>query len=139
MDKKDRPQNKNLKRGNPATQFAKKGSKSGRDAVEAQKKAIIKRKENLDFKQKCKMWMETDVTKDKNGKPMTGSDLMIAVAGKEIMNGSAKFWELMRDTAGFKPVDKVVMAEVDPEVMNEVNKLVEEAENEERENGSEKI
>ena len=82
------------------------------------------RKEKADFKKKCQIWMETEVTKDKMGNPVTGADLMIAVAGKEIKNGSAKFWELMRDTAGYKPVDKVMMAEVDPSVIAEVEKAV---------------
>ena len=82
------------------------------------------RKEKADFKRKCQMWMETEVARDKNGKAMTGADLMIAVAGKEIKNGSSKFWELMRDTAGFKPIDKVVMAEVDQEVIDAVEAMV---------------
>ena len=95
--------------------------KNARKAGVASGKA---RKEKADFKKKCQIWMETEVTKDKMGNPVTGADLMIAVAGKEIKNGSAKFWELMRDTAGYKPVDKVMMAEVDPAVIEEVEKAV---------------
>lgn len=83
------------------------------------------RREKADFKRKCQIWMETEVAKDKNGNPMTGADLMIAVAGKEIKNGSSKFWELIRDTAGFKPVDKVVVAEVEQTVIDEVEAMVE--------------
>ena len=82
------------------------------------------RKEKADFKKKCAAWMESEVAKDKNGNPLTGADLMIAVAGKEIKNGSSKFWELMRDTAGFKPVDKVIVAEVEQEVIDEVEAAV---------------
>ena len=82
------------------------------------------RKEKADFKKRCQIWMETEVTRDKEGNPVTGADLMIAVAGKEIKNGSAKFWELMRDTAGFKPVDKVMVSEVDQAVIDEVEKAV---------------
>ena len=127
MEKKDRPQNKNLTPGNPATQFAPKGSTYGRDAVEAQKASRRAIKEKTDFKRKCQIWMETEVAKDKNGNPMTGADLMIAVAGKEIKNGSAKFWELVRDTAGFKPVDKVMVAEVEQSVIDEIEAMVEDA------------
>ena len=82
------------------------------------------RKEKADFKKRCQIWMETEVTRDKQGNPVTGAELMIAVAGKEIKNGSAKFWELMRDTAGFKPVDKVMVSEVDQAVIDEVEKAV---------------
>ena len=102
--------------------------RSKAEARELGRKGGIKsgqvRKEKADFKKKCQIWMETEVTKDKMGNPVTGADLMIAVAGKEIKNGSAKFWELMRDTAGYKPVDKVMMAEVDPAVIEEVEKAV---------------
>ena len=83
------------------------------------------RREKADFKRKCQIWMETEIAKDKNGNPMTGADLMVAVAGKEIKNGSSKFWELMRDTAGFKPVDKVMVAEVEQDVIEEVEAMVE--------------
>lgn len=94
------------------------------------------RREKTDFKKKCQLWMETEVTKDKNGNPVTGADLMIAVAGKEIKNGSSKFWELMRDTAGFKPIDKVMVADVDQAVIEEVEAAVLGAETEEDDQGT---
>ena len=116
MEKKERPTNKNLKvlTSEEAREYGRKGGlKSGQV-----------RREKADFKKKCQIWFETEVAKDKNGNPMTGADLMIAVAGKEIKNGSAKFWELMRDTAGYKPIDRVIMAEVDQEVIDEVEAAV---------------
>lgn len=106
-------------------------------SLDEQKKGGIRsgqvRREKADFKKKCQMWMETEVAKDKNGKPMTGADLMIAVAGKGIKNGSTRFWELMRDTAGFKPIDKVVVAEVEQSVIDEVEAAVLGAEEEDDE------
>ena len=35
-----------------------------------------------------------------------GYETMVDVAMKEIENGNARFWELVRDTVGEKPVDK---------------------------------
>ena len=61
---------------------------------------------------------------DENGKPLTGSELMIAVAARGIMDGSPEFWKIMRDTAGYKPVDKVMVAEVEQDVIDEVEGLV---------------
>jgi len=116
MEKKERPTNKNLK-----VQTSEEARENGRKGG---LKSGQVRREKADFKRKCQIWMETEVAKDKNGKSMTGADLMIAVAGKEIKNGSAKFWELMRDTAGFKPIEKVVMAEVDQDVIDEVEAMV---------------
>ena len=82
------------------------------------------RREKADFKRKCQLWMDNVVAKDESGTPMTGAELMVKVAGREIYNGNSKFWELMRDTAGYKPVDKVMVAEVDQGVINEVESLV---------------
>jgi hypothetical protein len=107
--------------GNLIKPSPKEARENGRKGGIASGKA---RKEKADFKRKCQIWMETEVTKDKMGNTVTGADLMIAVAGKEIKNGSAKFWELMRDTAGYKPVDKVMVSEVDPGVIAEVEKAV---------------
>lgn len=82
------------------------------------------RREKRDLKKLMEIWMETEVAKDKNGEPLTGAELMVAVAAKEMKNGSPKFWELIRDTAGFKPVDKVMVADVDQSVIDEVETAV---------------
>jgi len=82
------------------------------------------RREKRDLKKLMELWMETEVAKDKNGEPLTGAELMVAVAAKEMKNGSPKFWELIRDTAGFKPVDKVMVADVDQSVIDEVETAV---------------
>lgn len=82
------------------------------------------RREKADFKAKCQIWMETTVAHDEKGNPLTGADLMVAVAGREIKAGSPRFWELMRDTAGFKPVDKVMVAEVEQATIDEVENMV---------------
>ena len=65
--------------------------------------------------------------KDKDGKPITGGQKMVLVAAKEIGKGNPRFWELLRDTAGFKPVDRVMVSEVDPGVIAEVESMVREA------------
>ena len=82
------------------------------------------RRDKADFKAKCQIWMETTVAHDEKGNPLTGADLMVAVAGREIKAGSPRFWELMRDTAGFKPVDKVMVAEVEQATIDEVENMV---------------
>lgn len=127
-----RKQDENLKKGK-ATQF-----KSGEEAAKNGRKGGIAsgkaRREKADLKRQLQIWLESDVAKDKYGNPLTGTELMVQVAAKEMKNGNPKYWELIRDTAGFKPVDKVQIAEIDPEVMDEVDKMVSEAENEDSEN-----
>lgn len=85
------------------------------------------RREKGDLRRLCQLWMEEEVATGKDGEKITGGQMMVRVAVKEVAKGNSKFWELLRDTAGFKPVDKVMMAEVDPGVIDEVEQMVKEA------------
>lgn len=108
----------NLVRGDAAHKLtAEEASKGGINSGKA-------RKEKADLRRLAQIWLQTEVTKDKNGDPLTGGQFMMAVAAKEIAKGNPKFWELMRDTAGQKPVEKVMIAEVDQDVIDEVERMV---------------
>lgn len=86
------------------------------------------RREKADLRRQAQLWLESDVTTDKHGQPMSGAQLMMAVAAREAAKGNPKFWELIRDTAGFKPVDKVMVADVDPDVIDDIERIVNETE-----------
>lgn len=73
------------------------------------------RREKADLRKVLQLWMATNVTNDENGEPVTGAQFMAQVAVREMAEGNPKFWELLRDTAGFKPVDKVEQINVDAE------------------------
>ena len=85
------------------------------------------RREKGDLRRLCQLWMEEEVGTGKDGEKITGGQMMVRVAVKEVAKGNPRFWELLRDTAGFKPVDKVMVAEIDPEVIDEVEHMVKEA------------
>jgi len=99
----------------------------GERAKEAGRRSGEARREKGDLRRLCQIWMEEEVGTDKDGQKITGGQMMVRVAVKELAKGNPKFWELMRDTAGYKPIDKVMVAEVDPEVIDEVEQLVKEA------------
>lgn len=86
------------------------------------------RREKGDLRKLCKLWMEEEVATGKDGEKITGGQMMVRVAVKEVAKGNPRFWELLRDTAGFKPVDKVMVSEVEPSVIAEVEQMVQEAE-----------
>lgn len=96
-------------------------------AREAGKLSGIARKEKGDLRRLCQLWMEEEVATGKDGEKITGGQMMVRVAVKEVAKGNSKFWELLRDTAGFKPVDKVMVSEVEPAVIAEVEEMVKEA------------
>lgn len=67
--------------------------------------------------------MDADLT-GKDGKTMTGTEAMAAKAFQAALKGDWKAWELARDTAGQKPVDKVMVADVEKTIIDEVEKMV---------------
>ena len=50
--------------------------------------------------------------------------MLAAMLMKKAMNGDIKAFEVLRDTAGEKPVDKVMVADVEKTIIDEVEKMV---------------
>jgi len=96
----------------------------GERAKEAGRRSGEARREKGDLRRLCQLWMNEEVGTDKDGQKITGGQMMVRVAVKEVAKGNPRFWELLRDTAGFKPVDKVVVAEIDPGIIDEVESIV---------------
>lgn len=65
--------------------------------------------------------------KDENGKKKTGAEAISVKLFKEALKGNVKAFEVLRDTVGQKPVDKIMMAEIDKETIDEVEKMVKNA------------
>ena len=53
----------------------------------------------------------------------TQKDINLALI-QRALNGDTKAYEVVRDTIGEKPVDKIVVAEVDQTIINEVEAMV---------------
>jgi hypothetical protein len=66
---------------------------------------------------------------DENGNPMSGAEqlaynLFIKALGETDTGKAAKAFEVLRDTAGQRPVEKVVISEIDTDVIDEVERMV---------------
>lgn len=64
-----------------------------------------------------------------DGQPMSGAEqlaynLFIKALGETDTGKAAKAFEVLRDTAGQKPVEKVVISEIDSDVIDEVERMV---------------
>ena len=81
------------------------------------------RRAKKSLREAMQILMEADLT-GKDGKTMTGTEAMAAKAFQAALKGDWKAWELVRDTAGQKPVDKVMVADVEPSVIAEVEAMV---------------
>ena len=105
-----------------ATQF-----RSGEEAVENGRKGGIasgQARRNKKILRDClEMLLEKEIT-DKSGNTMTGAEAMAVKVFQQALKGDLKAFEIVRDTAGQKPVEKVVISEIDTDVINEVERMV---------------
>lgn len=81
------------------------------------------RRAKKNLREAMQILMEADLT-DKSGKTMTGTEAMAARAFQAALKGDWKAWELVRDTSGQKPVEKVMVADVEPSIIAEVEAMV---------------
>ena len=90
-----------------------------------QKSGETRRKKDL--KMCLNILMEQELSKDKNGNSVSGAEALALKAFREALDGNPKFWEIVRDTAGQKPVEKVMVAEVEQSTLDEIEDLVAES------------
>ena len=81
------------------------------------------RRAKKSLREAMQILMEADLT-GKDGKTMTGTEAMAAKAFQAALKGDWKAWELVRDTAGQKPAERVMVADVEPSVIAEVEAMV---------------
>jgi hypothetical protein len=62
--------------------------------------------------------------KGKDGKRLSGAEAIAIKQMEKALKGDTKAFEVIRDTAGQKPVDKVMISEVDQSVIDEVESMV---------------
>ncbi len=94
---------------------------------EDHKKAVIASAEARRRKRDIRLALEALLERDyktKDGGSLSGAESIALRQMEKALRGDTKAFEVIRDTAGQKPVDKVVIAEVDPDVIAEVEKAV---------------
>ena len=91
-------------------------SKGGKRSAEV-------RREKRDLRKALEILMEQDIT-DKKGNTKTGTEAMALAVFQKALKGDTKAWEIVRDTIGQKPIEKVQVAEVDQATIDEVERAV---------------
>lgn len=81
------------------------------------------RRRKRDLRQALEMLLEKDY-KDKSGNTLTGAEAVTVKLFEKAMKGDVRAFETLRDTVGQKPVEKVMIAEVDQAVIDEVERAV---------------
>lgn len=91
-------------------------SKGGKNSVESRRRKKL-------LKECFEVLLDKDF-KTKDGKIATGAETLALTVFQKAQRGDLKAFELVRDTAGEKPVDKVMLAEVDQKTIDEVEAMV---------------
>lgn len=81
------------------------------------------RRRKRDLRLAFEMLLEKSYT-DKKGNTVTGAEAIALKQFERAMAGDPKSFEIVRDTVGQKPVDKVMIADVDQSIIDEVESLV---------------
>ena len=107
----------NLVKGDEAHTFTpEEASKGGKRSAEV-------RREKRDLRKALEFLMEQEIT-DKKGNTKTGTEAMALAVFQKALKGDTKAWEIVRDTVGQKPIEKVQVAEVDQATIDEVERAV---------------
>lgn len=68
--------------------------------------------------------LEKKTTDPDTGVKMTGAELITLKLYEQAVQGNVKAFEVLRDSIGQKPIEKVMLAEVDQTVIDEVESAV---------------
>lgn len=91
-------------------------SKGGKASAEA-------RRRKRDLRNALEMLLEKNMT-TKEGNQMTGTEAITAKLFEQALKGNVRAFETIRATVGQDPVQKIMVSEVDPAVIAEVEKAV---------------
>lgn len=84
-----------------------------------------KRRQRKTFAEAFDMWLTSDHV-DKKGTKMNGMDILVAAMVQKASKGDVRAFEVIRDTVGEKPVDKIAKVEISQEVRDKVESAVKE-------------
>ena len=111
------PNIENLVKGDDAHKLtADEASKGGKASGEA-------RAAKRDLRKALEALLEKEFT-SKDGTTLSGAEAIALKQMERALKGDTRAFEVVRDTAGQKPIDKVMIAEVSQDVINEVEKAV---------------
>lgn len=87
-------------------------------------KASGKARRNKALLKDCLEILLAQKIQTKDGKKITGAEATSAALFKKALNGDTRAFELLRDTVGQKPADKIMFTEVDQAVIDEVEAMM---------------
>lgn len=96
-------------------------------AREYQKRSVASRNKNTEDRKNIKIAVEALFEKlmtSKDGVKMSGAEAIVAKQFEKALKGDTRAFEVLRDSAGQKPIEKIQVAEIDQSVVEEVERAV---------------
>lgn len=90
---------------------------------EAGKKSAESRRRKRDLRKALESLLEKDF-QDTSGASYSGAEVLAIKLFEKAKKGDVRAFEILRDTAGQKPIERVAIAEVDQAVIDEVEAMV---------------
>lgn len=81
------------------------------------------RRRKRDIRRALEELLEKDYT-DKNGRSLSGAEAIAVKQMEKALKGDTRAFEVVRDSAGQKPVEKIMVAEVEQNIIDEVERMV---------------
>ena len=81
------------------------------------------RRKKRDLKLAIQALLESDVKDKKTGETMSGAEALAMAQYRKALKGDTKAFEVLRDTSGQKPVEKVEQVNIDGEYLDRVSEL----------------
>lgn len=118
--KDDKPAKKyntqNLKPIRSESEAREKGKKGGKASGRA-------RHEKKELKKALEVLLADEI-KDKKGEVHSGCEAICISLFKKALSGDVRAFEMIRDTVGQKPADKIEVADIKPETIEEIQKAI---------------
>lgn len=81
------------------------------------------RRKKRDLKLAIQVLLETDI-KGKNGEIKSGAEAIAIAQFQKALKGDTRAFEVLRDTSGQSVVQKVAVAEVNQDIIDDIEKMV---------------
>ena len=86
--------------------------------------SVESRKQKKQIREHLQILLSGSVGKNKDGEDIVGAEALAIRVFQSAIKGDWKAWELVRDTAGQKPIEKVMIADVDAGVVEQIESMV---------------
>lgn len=100
-----------------------KGGINAENAVELGKKSAESKRRRKTFREEFEAELAATIT-DAKGQKTTVKNAITKMAVQKAIKGDLRALEFIRDTIGEKPIENILISEVDPDVVREVEAIV---------------